>query len=121
MQKTDSLQYSLRSTVRDANRQSWTSIALQLEGHILNLTSGLDVEWGDLLVADFQQAVTGVAPQWFDESFLACASVEEQNRSLSFIFRRTGGKIFDELLHITGTTIISEDELFITYSTTTST
>ena len=65
------------------------------EGHILNLTADLDVEWGDWLVADFQQAVTGVEPQWFDEeSFLACASVEGRNCSLPFVFRRTSGKNF---------------------------
>ena len=90
------------------------------EGHILNLTSGLDVEWGDLLVADFQQAVTGVAPQWFDEeSFLACASVEGKTVLYRLYLDGRVEKIFDELLHITGATIISEDKLFITYSTTT--
>ena len=69
---------------------------------------------GRLARGGFQQAVTGVEPQWFDEeSFLACASVEGRTVLYRLYLDGRVEKIFDELLHLTGATIISEDELFI--------
>ena len=90
------------------------------EGSILNLTSGLDVEWGDWLVADFQQSVTGVEPQWMDEeSFLVSASVEGKIVLYRLFLDGRNEVLFDKEVHITGAKIISEKELVITYSTTT--
>lgn len=90
------------------------------EGSILNLTSGLDVEWGDWLVADFQQSVTGVEPQWMDEeSFLVSASVEGKIVLYRLFLDGRNEVLFDKEVHITGAKIISEKELAITYSTTT--
>ena len=90
------------------------------EGSILNLTSGLDVEWGDWLVADFQQSVTGVEPQWMhEESFLVSASVEGKIVLYSLFLDGRNEVLFDKEVHITGAKIISEKELVITYSTTT--
>ena len=90
------------------------------EGSILNLTSGLDVEWGDWLVADFQQSVTGVDPQWMDkESFLVSASVEGKIVLYRLFLDGRNEVLFDKEVHITGAKIISEKELVITYSTTT--
>ena len=90
------------------------------EGSILNLTSGLDVEWGDWLVADFQQSVTGVEPQWMDEeSFLVSASVEGKIVLYRLFLDGRNEVLFDKEVHITGAKIISESELAITYSTTT--
>ena len=90
------------------------------EGSILNLTSGLDVEWGDWLVADFQQSVTGVEPQWMDEeSFLVSASVEGKIVLYRLFLDGRNEVLFDKGVHITGAKIISENELVITYSTTT--
>ena len=90
------------------------------EGSILNLTSGLDVEWGDWLVADFQQSVTGVEPQWMDEeSFLVSASVEGKIVLYRLFLAGRNEVLFDKEVHITGAKIISEKELVITYSTTT--
>ena len=89
------------------------------EGSILNLTSGLDVEWGDWLVADFQQSVTGVEPQWMDEeSFLVSASVEGKIVLYRLFLDGRNEVLFDTEVHITGAEIISEKELVITYSTT---
>ena len=90
------------------------------EGSILNLTSGLDVEWGDWLVADFQQSVTGVEPQWMDkDSFLVSASVEGKIVLYRLFLDGRNEVLFDKEVHITGAKIISEKELVITYSTTT--
>ena len=90
------------------------------EGSILNLTSGLDVEWGDWLVADFQQSVTGVEPQWMDEeSFLVSASVEGKIVLYRLFLDGRNEVLFDKEVHITGAKIISEKDLVITYSTTT--
>ena len=90
------------------------------EGSILNLTSGLDVEWGDWLVADFQQSVTGVEPQWMDEeSFLVSASVEGKIVLYRLFLDGRNEVLFDKEVHITGAKIISEKEVVITYSTTT--
>ena len=90
------------------------------EGSILNLTSGLDVEWGDWLVADFQQSVTGVEPQWMDEeSFLVSASVEGKIVLYRLFLDGRNEVLFDKEVHITGAKIITEKELVITYSTTT--
>ena len=90
------------------------------EGSILNLTSGLDVEWGDWLVADFQQSVTGVEPQWMDEeSFLVSASVEGKIVLYRLFLDGRNEVLFDKEVHITGAKIISEKELVITYSMTT--
>ena len=90
------------------------------EGSILNLTSGLDVEWGDWLVADFQQSVTGVETQWMDEeSFLVSASVEGKIVLYRLFLDGRNEVLFDKEVHITGAKIISEKELVITYSTTT--
>ena len=90
------------------------------EGSILNLTSGLDVEWGDWLVADFQQSVTGIEPQWMDEeSFLVSASVEGKIVLYRLFLDGRNEVLFDKEVHITGAKIISEKELVITYSTTT--
>lgn len=90
------------------------------EGSILNLTSGLDVEWGDWLVADFQQSVTGVEPQWMDEeSFLVSASVEGKIVLYRLFLDGRNEVLFDKEVHITGVKIISEKDLVITYSTTT--
>ena len=90
------------------------------EGSILNLTSGLDVEWGDWLVADFQQSVTGVEPQWMDEeSFLVSASVEGKIVLYRLFLDGRNEVLFDKEVHITGAKNISEKELVITYSTTT--
>ena len=49
---------------------------------------------------------------------LACASVEGKTVLYRLYLDGRVEKIFDERLHLTGATIISEDELFITYSTT---
>ena len=90
------------------------------EGSILNLTSGLDVEWGDWLVADFQQSVTGIEPQWMDEeSFLVSASVEGKIVLYRLFLDGRNEVLFDKEVHITGAKIITEKELVITYSTTT--
>ena len=90
------------------------------EGSNFNLTSGLDVEWGDWLVADFQQSVTGVEPQWMDEeSFLVSASVEGKIVLYRLFLDGRNEVRFDKEVHITGAKIISEKELVITYSTTT--
>ncbi|WP_298729048.1 S9 family peptidase [uncultured Granulicatella sp.] len=90
------------------------------EGSILNLTSGLDVEWGDWLVADFQQSVTGVEPQWMDkDSFLISASVEGKIVLFRLFLDGRNEVLFDKEVHITGAKIITEKELVITYSTTT--
>ena len=90
------------------------------EGSILNLTSGLDEEWGDWLVADFQQSITGVEPQWMDEeSFLVSASVEGKIVLYRLFLDGRNEVLFDKEVHITGAKIISEKELVITYSTTT--
>ena len=90
------------------------------EGSILNLTSGLDVEWGDWLVADFQQSVTGIEPQWMDEeSFLVSASVEGKIVLYRLFLDGRNEVLFDKEVHITGAKIISEKDLVITYSTTT--
>lgn len=90
------------------------------EGSILNLTSGLDVEWGDWLVADFQQSVTGVEPQWMDEeSFLVSASVEGKIVLYRLFLDGRNEVLFDKEVHITGAKIFLEKELVITYSTTT--
>ena len=90
------------------------------EGSIVNLTSGLDVEWGDWLVADFQQSVTGVEPQWMDEeSFLVSASVEGKIVLYRLFLDGRNEVLFDKEVHITGAKIITEKELVITYSTTT--
>ena len=90
------------------------------EGSILNLTSGLDVEWGDWLVADFQQSVTGIEPKWMDEeSFLVSASVEGKIVLYRLFLDGRNEVLFDKEVHITGAKIITEKELVITYSTTT--
>ena len=72
------------------------------EGSILNLTSGLDVEWGDWLVADFQQSVTGVEPQWMDkDSFLVSASVEGKIVLYRLFLDGRNEVLFDKEVHIT--------------------
>lgn len=88
------------------------------EQSLVNLTKELDIEVGDLLVADFQQEVYGVEMTWIDEETFAFISTEA-GRTCLYSMKLDGSYdvLFQLPAHLTGACILSKDTWVMTYST----
>lgn len=89
-------------------------------GELVNLTADLDIELGDLIVADFQQEVTGVDVTWLDgETFLFSAT--EEGRITVYTMTLEGGatRVFNEPVHVTGLAVVNPHKYVLTYATPT--
>lgn len=85
------------------------------------VTEDVDMAIGDLLVADFQQQISGVPIEWLDdENFIF--SVTEQGKVVLCKGNIFAGveKVLDDFLHVTGSALFeNKKQIAITYSTLT--
>ncbi|MGY3724941.1 Dipeptidyl aminopeptidase/acylaminoacyl peptidase [Granulicatella balaenopterae] len=81
-------------------------------------TKDLDIEIGDLIVADFQQNMTGAQIEWLNsQEFYFPATVEGKIVLYVGNVNGTITKAIDKKWHLTGTELINQTRLAITYST----
>lgn len=82
-----------------------------------NLTKNIDLELGDLLVADFQQQVFGVKTKFIDsETFVFSASEHGKVQFYTLTLSGKLKKLVDERVHLTSAEYIDSNKVVSTYS-----
>lgn len=82
-----------------------------------NLTKNIDLELGDLLVADFQQQVFGVKTKFIDsETFVFSASEHGKVQLYTLTLSGKLKKLVDERVHLTSAEYIDSNKVVSTYS-----
>ncbi|MBU0278036.1 MULTISPECIES: S9 family peptidase [unclassified Gemella] len=84
---------------------------------LTNITEKLDIEIGDLIVADFQQSISGVNFEWLNDDEFIFSSTEK-GKILLYTANVNGQikNILNKEIHITGSSFC-DNKIAITYST----